>query len=75
VAQSRRIIERIDLLILAGATLALVLLIAPLRQIIGVPIGGSLLITILVIAGFTALVAIAIMALFQLIFKIISKFL
>jgi preprotein translocase subunit SecE len=40
-----------------------------------VPIGGSLLITILVIAGFTALVAIAIMALFQLIFKIISKFL
>jgi len=73
-AQSRRIIERTDLVILAGLSLALVIFIAPLRSAIA-PITGNILLTVIAIVTFTGLAAIAITALFRLIYKLLSHFL
>ncbi len=74
-AQSRRLIERMDLVILSGMSLVLVLLVSPLRQAIAVPLAGSPLLTVLFIAGMAGLGAIAATILFRLIFKVISRFL
>lgn len=73
-AQSRRWIERVDLLLLGGLTLVLVLFIPPLRAAI-VPIIGNGLLTILVIAGFAGLIAIATTALFRLIYVLLRRWL
>ncbi len=73
--QSRRIIERTDLVILAGFSLALVILIQPLRSAIAAPIIGNILLTILAIATFAGLAAISVTALFRLIYQLISRFL
>ncbi|MGQ9873343.1 MAG: serine/threonine protein kinase, partial [Leptodesmis sp.] len=73
VLQSRRIIERVDLLIIAGAGLALVLLVAPLRQIIAIPIAGSSLLTVVVIATFLGLAAILVTIVFRLIYLLLSR--
>lgn len=73
-AQSRRIIERTDLVILAGFTLTLVLFIPPLRSAV-VPLIGNGLITILVIASLMGLVAIAVTALFRLLYLVMRRWL
>lgn len=73
--QSRRLIERTDLAILAGFSLALVLFIAPLRSAITAPLVGNVLLTIVAIALFTALAAISMTALFRLIYKLLSHLL
>ncbi|MDX2230123.1 MAG: serine/threonine-protein kinase [Leptolyngbyaceae cyanobacterium bins.349] len=73
-AQSRRVIERLDLLILGGLTFVLVLFIPPLRSAI-VPLMGNGLVTILVIAGLMGVSAIAIAVLFRLIYILIRRWL
>lgn len=73
-AQSRRIIERTDLVIIAGLTLALLVFIAPLRSAIA-PVVGSAVLTIVVVALFAGLLAISVTALFRLIYTLLSSFL
>jgi serine/threonine protein kinase len=75
-AQSRRWIERIDLLIFAGITLALVLFVPVLNGVIPNP-SGSMTRTqaILLIAVLCPLIAIAITSLFRLIYKLLSTLL
>jgi serine/threonine-protein kinase len=75
VLQSRRIIERVDLLIIMGVSLALVLLVAPLRQIIALPIAGSPLLTVVMIATFLGLAAILITIVFRLVYLLLSRIL
>jgi serine/threonine-protein kinase len=72
--QSRRIIERVDLLLLAGLSLVLVVFIPPLRSVIS-PLLGNTFITILVIAGLATLSAIAIAILFRLIYLLLRRWL
>lgn len=72
--QSRRVIERVDLLLLAGLSLVLVLFIPPLRSAI-VPVLGNTFTTILVIAGLATLIAIAITLLFRLIYLLLRRWL
>ncbi len=72
--QARRIMEREDLLITAGITLAIVLATPPLRQITAV-LGGNVLGNVVVIAGLAGLIAIAATALFRIIFNLLSSFL
>jgi len=73
--QSRRTIERMDLLIIAGITLAVVLVFPTLRRILTVPGAGNGLVNVLFIAVLAGLLAIAITALFRLIYKLLSSFL
>ncbi len=86
-AQTRRWLEKVDLLIIAGVTLFLVrflpfallhkiVLLPPLNtiaQVLG--IGNSPLALILLIAGFTGLIAIAATAAFRLIYNLLSRLL
>lgn len=72
--QSRRIIERIDLIILGGATLATVAFIPTLHQIVLAANAGNPLIAVLLFAGLAGAAAIAVMALFRLIYKLLSRF-
>lgn len=74
-AQSRRIIERIDLLIIAAITLALVVFLPILRSIIPLPVGVNPIVTIGLLAAMAAACAIAITALFRLIYKLLSTLL
>lgn len=73
-AQSRRWIERVDLALVAGLTLALVLLIPALRSVV-VPLVGNRFITILAIASLTTFTAIALTALFRLFYALIRRWL
>ena len=76
--QARRTIERVDLLITAGITLAIVLFVSPLHRFaIGLApvLGGNVLMAIVVIALATSLGAIAVTALFRIIFNLLSTFL
>ncbi|MBC7969465.1 MAG: serine/threonine protein kinase, partial [Verrucomicrobia bacterium] len=72
--QSRRTIERVDLLITAGITLAIVLLVPRLHNLAAI-VSGNALVTVVVIAVLTGLVAIAVTALFRIIFNLLSTFL
>ncbi|MFM7424342.1 MAG: protein kinase domain-containing protein [Elainella sp.] len=85
-AQSRRWLEKVDLLIVAGLTLLLVcffpasllhrVVLLPPLSVIAQALGlGQPLLTILLIAGFAALVAIAATAIFRLIYNLISRLL
>jgi serine/threonine protein kinase len=85
-AQSRRWLEKVDLLIVAGLTLLLVwlfpfsllhriVLLPPLNAIAQVLGLGHPVLMILLIAGFAALVAIAATAIFRLIYNLISRLL
>lgn len=67
-AQTRRIIEKIDLVIIAGISIAIVYFL-PLLQ------GGFTTVTILVIAVMSSASAIAITALFRLIYTILARLL
>jgi serine/threonine protein kinase len=76
--QARRTIERVDLLITAGMTLAIVLFVSPLHRFavsLAPLIGGNVLVAIVVTAVATSLGAIAMTALFRIIFNLLSTFL
>lgn len=69
--QLRRVIERTDLVIIAGITLALVLLFPPLQSIIA---SATPRITVVTLAGMAGLAAIAVGTLFRLIYRVLSTF-
>jgi len=69
--QRRRIIERIDLVILGGITLIVLLVFSPLRQILVA--SGNPLLALLALAVLAGLSAIAVTALFQLIYRLLSR--
>ena len=76
--QSRRTIERMDLLIAAGGTLAIVLFVSPLHRLavsFASLFGGNVLLTIVAIAVVSSFGAIAVTALFRIIFNLLSTFL
>ncbi len=72
--QSRRIIERLDLLIVTGLTLPIVLFLSPLHRAAAM-LGGNVLTTVIAIAVLTGLSAIAVTALFRIIFNLVSNWL
>ena len=79
-AQNRRWIEKIDLVIIAALSLAVVIFVPPLHRIIiasstfAAIIGtGEVLPGILLLAGFAGLVSIAIVLLFRLIYTLLSR--
>jgi serine/threonine-protein kinase len=85
-AQTRRWIEKIDLLIVAGVTLLLVwfapfnllhriILVAPLSSVATALGLGQPVMVVLLIAGFTCLLAIAATVVFRLIYNLLSRFL
>jgi serine/threonine-protein kinase len=75
-AQSRRWIERFDLVIIAGITLALVLFVPGLHQSVVRLTGiGASIQGILFIAIFVALIALAVTTLFRLIYNLLSRML
>jgi serine/threonine protein kinase len=71
--QARRIIERLDLIIIAGVTLAVVALFPPLRMVLAAT--GSPLQTTLVLAILAGLMAVIIATLFRLIYRLLSSIL
>lgn len=76
--QSRRTIERMDLLIAAGGTLAIVLFISPLHRLavyFASLFGGNVLLTVVAIAVVSSLGAIAVTTLFRIVFNLLSTFL
>lgn len=73
-AQSRRLIERVDLLIIVVATLGLMVFFPGLRQGIGVWATANPVLTLVFIAGMVGLAAIAATALFRLIYRILANF-
>ncbi len=74
VAQSRRIIEKVDLVILAGITFLVIGFLPVLHAGIAWLALGNGFLAVAVLAGFGALSAIAITALFRLIYKILTHF-
>ncbi len=73
VAQSRRIIEKVDLVILAGITFAVIGLLPALHAVLaGLSLGNGFL-TVAAAAVFGGLSAIAVTALFRLIYKLLSR--
>lgn len=71
-AQWRRWIERWDLIIIAGITLAAVLFVPSLTPKIGSLLGIEPRLVVLIVATIAALVAIAVTAIFRLIYKLLS---
>ncbi len=74
-AQSRRIIEKIDLLILSGITLGLVIFVPLFHRVVLPFAAGSPLVLIVLVAGLLGLGAVAAATLFRLIYKLLSTFL
>jgi len=68
VAQSRRVIEKIDLLIIAGITLGVMYLFRGFWTLAFFP-------NLLIVATFAGLLAIAVAALFRLVYTLLSRFL
>jgi serine/threonine protein kinase len=73
-AQSRRIIEKVDLLILIAITLAVILIFPGLSTALKL-LSLNGFVGVLILAAFGGLVAIAVTAVFRLIYKILSNFL
>lgn len=74
VAQSRRIIEKVDLVILAGITFAVIGLLPALHAVVaGLALGNGFL-GVAAVAVFGGLSAIAVTALFRLIYKLLTRF-
>ncbi len=73
VLQARRIIERLDLVIIAGVTLAVVVLFPPLRMVLAAT--GSPLQTAIVLAILAGLMAVVVATLFRLIYRLLSSIL
>jgi serine/threonine-protein kinase len=73
-AQSRRWIEKVDLMIIAAITLTLVLFVPFLRGIIGtLGVTGTPIQVILLVAVFSALIAVAVATVFRLIYNLLSR--
>jgi serine/threonine protein kinase len=72
ILQVYRVIERIDLLLIAGGTLTVVLVVARLRTIAALAIALPI-VNVLVIAGMVALGAVAVALMFRLIYQIMSQ--
>jgi serine/threonine protein kinase len=72
--QSRRWIEKVDLLIFAGITLGLVILIPSLHSIIATRIAGNPRQIIVVLAVLVSLLTIAITAFFRLLYRLFATF-
>lgn len=72
-AQSRRLIERVDLLIIAVITAAVVLLFPVLRSYWILQAIGNPITTLLVLAILTGLLAVAVTLVFRLIYKLLSS--
>lgn len=73
-AQSRRIIEKVDLLILIAITLVVILIFPGLSTALKV-LSLNGFVGVLILAAFGGLVAIAVTAVFRLIYKLLSNFL
>ena len=71
-AQSRRVIERADLVIIAALSLGGVFLLSWLKRLAIAPLAGSPFLTAIALAVMVGLVAIVLTTLFRLIYKIIS---
>jgi hypothetical protein len=71
--QIKRVIERLDLVIIAGVTLGVVLLFPPLRSVL--LITNAPLQTAIVLAILGGLMAVAIATLFRLIYRLLSSIL
>lgn len=71
--QARRIIERLDLVIIAGVTLAVVVLFPPLRVVLAAT--DSPLQTALVLSILAGLMAVVVATLFRLIYRLLSSIL
>lgn len=71
--QARRVIERLDLVIIAGVTLAVITLFPPLRLVLAAT--GSPLQTAVVLAVLAGLMAVVIATLFRLIYRLLSSIL
>jgi serine/threonine-protein kinase len=67
-AQARRVIEKVDLVIITGITLGLMYLLRGFWSLAFAP-------NILIVATFAGLIAIAVVALFRLIYTLLSRFL
>ena len=72
VAQSRRIIERVDLVIIAALGLGGIFLLSFLQRLAIAPLAGSPFLTVVVLAVIAGLSAIALTTLFRLVYKILS---
>lgn len=70
--QFRRVIERIDLIIIAGATLAAVLIFPPLHTIITLFTSSPPYVTVVVLAVIGGVAAVSISTLFRLIYQVLS---
>lgn len=73
--QLRRVIEGMDLIILAGVTVAVVLFFPQLHRIVALASSGNPRVTVLLIAGLAGLSVISIATLFRLVYKLLSTFL
>ncbi len=74
-AQSRRWIERTDLVIIAGITLTLVLFLPFLNDFVPTLAVGSVFQTVMIYAIFAGLFAVAVGIVFRLVYLMLSKFL
>jgi serine/threonine protein kinase len=73
-AQSQRWIEKVDLMIIAAITLALVMFLPFLNGIIGtLGVPGTLIQVILFVSVFSALIAVAVATVFRLIYNLLSR--
>jgi hypothetical protein len=72
VLQLRRVIERVDLAIVALVSAAAILLFPPLRSVLGA-VGGSPVQTVLAIALLAGLLTVAIATLFRLLYQLFSR--
>ncbi|MBE9178894.1 serine/threonine protein kinase [Oculatella sp. LEGE 06141] len=74
-AQARRWIEKVDLLVVAAATFGIIAFVPPLRSLGLIVNIGSPIPTVIVLAGLTALIAVAVTTLFRLVYKLLSTLL
>lgn len=73
--QSRRTIERVDLLIIAGLTLLIVLFVPPFQSLPLLQASGSSRLLTVILAVMAGLVVVAAATLFRLIYSILARFL
>lgn len=71
VAQARRVIERMDLVIIAAITLAVVIFFSPLHSVVAAI--GSPMQVVLGLAVLISLISVAVMLVFQLVYRILSS--
>ncbi|MEX0268433.1 protein kinase [Leptolyngbyaceae cyanobacterium UHCC 1019] len=71
-AQSRRVIERVDLVIIAALTVGGVFVLAGLKRLAIAPLVGSPWLTAIALAVMAGLLAIALTTLFRLVYKLLS---